>query len=365
MTQMQSVIVALMCATACGSEFHSPFSVPLGMAKAAAHSVPRNIGTEVWLVPAPAGNTLEMARQPETWSRARARVDVFGFYAVQAYDHPGFVCGIPCGENNMANLRTVVPGGMFKWLNDQGIRIAVEAGSVKPYQCTEEAIIDRAVNPVLTSLGNIEESGGRVSYIALDEPLASSTPSGDPRFGPGHIGCGLSSEQTAGLVKFYITKVHENFPHVEIGLIEPYPAFSAEEIMSFVLELEHAGVRLPFFHLDLHLQRQVRERADATTDVRRLREFFRAKGIPFAVIIFGEDGRSNEGYSADAWATARMVAATSGVTGQTVFQSWAESVPGDLTSLKDKPDNIPESDPFSHTGLMLRILDFLRIAPAQ
>jgi hypothetical protein len=190
-------------------------------------------------------------------------------------------------------------------------------------------------------------------------------PSGDPRFGEGHRGCDLDGDTTALFVAAYMRRVTAEFPDVRVGLVEPYPAFSADELISFLLEVERAGIRLPFFHLDMHVQRVVRSRVDAFRDLKRIREFCSARGIPFGTIVFGTDGRSNEAFSRDAWATLRIIASSVGVTEHTLLESWAEAEPGNLTSRKNSPDTIPDENPSSLTGLLLGILDYLRVSLAQ
>lgn len=348
--------VAVLCA--CGDGKSNPASATdVGPRTAAGY---RNTGTQVWLVPVPAGDMMRLAEQPESWPTAQQRIDVVSVHVLQAYHHPGFECGVPCGPNTYPNLMQVVPGGMFKWLSERFI-LGIDSESVKSHACTEELVRGLA-NMTLNAIVNAERHGGRVSYLSMDEPFASGVfPVDTPGFG----GCGLSVHEVARLQRVYNDTIHAAFPRVAIGFIEPYPKFSVEEIMSQLLELEHAGVPIPYFHLDLHLQGAIRERSDVAHDLRRLHEFCRARGIPFATIIFGEDGTSNEGYAADAWATARLIATTTGVTEHTVFQSWAESEPGNLVSRKDKPDTVPETDPFTHTGLVLRILEFFQIQPAR
>src|SRR5512134_886940 len=156
-------VVAAALAAGCGSEFNLPFSnanptlpsnITIGAPpernrsqasdKPTGHeenspqlASPRNVGTRVWLVPVPAGDMLRMAKEPELWMKARARVDVFSFYELHAVSQPGWECGTPCGPNTFEAFRDVIPGGMFKWLHDQGIQLSLETGAVKSYACTE------------------------------------------------------------------------------------------------------------------------------------------------------------------------------------------------------------------------------------
>lgn len=376
-----STVVALaMCAAlGCGSSFS--VSNPLGssgisvgdhgiahassIGRASSVVPPKNAGTQVWMVPPPGGDLINAVQHPELWQSAQDRVDVFSFYFLEAYDHPGFECGVPCGPNTYHALVDAVPGGAFRWVQSRGMAISFEAGSVKEYSCTPDAIVSGAALPAVRAIKNIEDAGATVSYISQDEPFAAglATSYRSP-FGNGQ-GCNKSSADVAQLVKAYVDTIHQSYPNVQIGLVEPYPHFSVDEIMSYVLELEHAGVAVPFFHLDMDLQREVREKQLVLSDLQRLRDFFQAKGIPFGVIIWGADGRSNDAFASGAWATLQTIAPAVGVTEHTILESWAENPPGNMTGSKTKPDVVPESDPMTMSGMLLRMLEYLRVRPVS
>lgn len=326
------------------------------LAGAGRASAQHDLPTEVWLQPAPAGDMLEMFRHPEQWERARAQTDVIGFYSVSAFDFPadpgGYDCGVPCGPNSLANFRAA---DVFRTVTQVwGKKIAIEAGAVKAHSCDD---IRKEAIPALIVLDNITAAGGRADYIAIDESFAAGT---NPVDTPGFGGCGQNIAWTAARVKEYMDIVHARHPETQIGLIEPYPHESADAIMSAILEMEHLGVRLPFFQLDFDFFAGERNKEHYIADIRRIREFCRAKGIRFGVIIWGADGRSNEAYFADAWGSFLTVYAAVGLTEITKFQSWAESEPTNLNSRKFAPDVLPETNPNRHTGFLLRVLDYIR-----
>jgi len=385
---MKRVLAVAVIAAACGSQntynlpgsnLTAPSSVQFGgdgrpapaVAPPAPTGVPeappagfRNRDTQVWLVPAPAGDLQKLAQQPELWPRTQKRVDVVSLYFLHAYHHEGFVCGDPCGPNTYPNLVKAVPEGMFKWLSDRFV-LSFEAGSVKEFSCTAETL-----EPVIlytnVAIANIKKAGGRLSYISLDEPFTAGTANEDRSpFGQPNWGCNLTPEQVAVLQKQFNDGIHARHPEVQIGLIEPYPHFTPDEIMTNILALEAAGITLPYFHLDFDQPRAAREDKDWRSDIARIREFCRAKGIPFGVILVGWDGRTNEQYAAGYWGVARTTLQSVGVTEHTVLQSWAEDPPGQLNSLKHIPDTVPETSDVTHTGLLLRTLEFLGIAPAM
>ncbi len=324
--------------------------------------VPQSSPTQVWLAPVPAGDMIALATHPELWPQARARVDVLEFYQGSAYHDPKFVCGVPCGPNTFPALRDAVPGGFFRWMDEQGIELAMGSGAVKEWSCTERLLRERAIPITLTALKNVEESGGRISYITLDEPFAigATTPKKSP-FGPEITGCMLPVSEVAWLVAIYIRSVHERYPDVQVGLIEPYPHFTPDEIAALIDELRSSGVSVPFFHLDFDQPRAIREGLDMRADLQRIRSICAERSIPFGVSFTGGDGSSNEQFTVDTWAMVRNVFPILGITEHTVFQSFAESIPGDITSKKDKPDTVPETEETTHTGQLLRMLEFMSV----
>lgn len=323
---------------------------------------PKNQGTQVWLVPPPAGDLIRAVQHPELWAKARGRVDVFGFFMIDGYDDPTFQCGNPCGPNTYKALMAAVPGGAFKWIQDQGMLLGMEAPAIKEMTCTRELVLSQAVPPVITSLDNITAGGATMTYLAMDEPFASGVGSYRPR----EIwGCHLARGEVAQMVKLYIDTIHQRYPSIQIGLTEPYPFQSVDEIMSDILELEHAGVVIPFFRLDFDVQRTVREGDDPFSDIPRIREFCRARGIPFGTIIYGANGTSNAAYATDSWTDVRTIYKAVGVTEITTFESWAEDPPGDMRSLKHAPDIVPESDPMTFAGQLLGQLAYMHVLPAR
>ncbi|MCC6404954.1 MAG: hypothetical protein IT405_01030 [Candidatus Yanofskybacteria bacterium] len=358
-------------AWSCGSSWNvaAPSSVSIGsgtqpatVSADGAAGDPRNRGTQVWMNPPPAGDLIRAVQHPELWTEAQKRVDVFAVYFSQAYWHEGYECGNACGPNGFTVLRDA---GAFSWLGER-FTLALEAPAVKEWSCTPELLLSQAALPAVHALDLVQQSGGTISYISINESFAMGTSGYQGQagpFGPSVTGCALPPNEVAALLKLYVDTIHERYPAVRVGFIEPYPYFSADQIMSHLLELEHASVPIPYFHLDMHLKGQVRRGENAAADLRRIREFCRARGISFGVIIFGEDGTSNAQFSADAWAVTQTVAAAVGVTEHTILQSWAEDPPGALNSVKHIPDIVPESDPNSMSGLLLRILRYLKIEP--
>ncbi len=313
-------------------------------------------GTQVWLAPAPAGDMLELARQPDLWPQVQEQVKVFSFYQRQVSDSTGLLCGPFCGPNTYPDFMEAVPGGMIHWLS-QRFQLAVEVVSVKDYSCTDE-MIRQVANGANTVIDNIKTAGGQVTYLSLDEPFTSGTsPVNTPVIG----GCDLQPDQVAQLQRSFNDVVYAKHPEVQIGLIETYPKFSPAQLISFIGALDRAGVSLAFFHLDVDKNAVDNQHVDFANDVRMIREFFAQRNIPFGVIITGADGSSDAKFAAGAWVMLRLVASSIGVTEHTVFQSWTESVRGDQNSPRIHPSTVPQSDPTKHTGQVWEMLKYLGI----
>ncbi len=306
--------------------------------------------SEVWVSPNVASQDFtKLASQPEQWVQARSKITTIGFFIQNLW--PQGSCPI-CGLNTFQNFMDAVPGGMFNWLNANGIKIAIEAGAIKPGDCSAEA----NSSSIIQVISNVQAHGGTVSFVALDEPFASGL-SMNQNSATQQTYCGFSVGKTAEIVKGYMNRVNSMYPGVQIGLIEPYPYFSIKQIESFIDALEIQGVHIPFFHLDFDPgYRDI----DYVGDIREIKEFCRQKNIPFGVIIIGGDGTSNETAANGAMLEAIRIQEAIGIHSQDhiLLQSWLDFPP--TRGSNDQrlyPDNLPESSPVTMMGLVNTILN--------
>jgi hypothetical protein len=299
------------------------------------------IPDRVWFTPAPASaDMVRLFEAADEWSRSRDRIDVFKFYQQHTLAaHP------VVGPNTFEALSRV---GAFRKVGDWGKRLALEAGAVKEFYCTADATgMTESVKSTVTSLAAIEQAGGTVSYLAMDEPFLAgrSLTCGGP--GP---------EPTADRLTTYITGVKRAYPQVRIGLIEPYPAFSVEELAAMLRLTRERGVPLAFLHVDVNLDAVNPRRHYVQRDMARLSVISAAEQVPFGVIVWGVNGDDAALYSADALQLASAFgtgfAQWKRSPDHVIFQSWAESAGGQRAI----PNNLPESDPMSMTGIMERVL---------
>src|SRR5262249_10060430 len=132
-----------------------------------ARSAAQSGGTldRIWF--APDIGTLDLVNlfeHPEEWPRTRGLINVFKFYQQHTFAVPPASVG-PNAYN------ALVQAGAFQRLTEWGIKIALEAGSVKEFYCTPDASgMNQSIQSTVTSLAAVEQAGGSVSYLAMDEP---------------------------------------------------------------------------------------------------------------------------------------------------------------------------------------------------
>jgi hypothetical protein len=274
---------------------------------------------------------LDLFTRSGDWVNARSKLQVFQFHHGNVQSGP---CAI-CGPNVLSALLTVVPGGAFRWLHRQGLRIAIEAGAVKG--CGDQLSVTASAQE---AVGNIIAAGGQVSYLSMDEPFAN-----------GKV-CREALDVRARRVERFIADLNAMFPNLRIGLTEAYPFSSIDELKQDVVALEAAGVQLPYLHLDIDRRHAEQLGKDVGADLRELQAFCAAHRIVFGVIIWGQNGSSNLDYYDDAMQIVNLVAPAIGLPPHLTFQSWAEFPPAIPDDLRLYPDNLPETAPYTHTALI-------------
>ena len=293
----------------------------------------------MWLGPnIGSSDLLGLFTRPEAWPTARARIDVFKFYAAQVLDD---VVACPaCGPNRLSALQRACA---FDRLREWRIGIAIEVGALKGWDCRAEITSPLA----LEAVRRVRSAGAAVRYLALDEPLLGGSE------------CGLDPEESLRRTTIFIRGLQGANPDLAIGDTEPYPVISADALIAWLGGLRREKVGLAFFHLDVDRRRAARTGVDVVTDMRSLRDACRSAGIPFGVILWGDDASSDRAYSEDALRWTETVAdALDGFPEHTLFQSWVTSADG----AQRVPANLPEDDPaaYSHTRLVNEGLALLR-----
>jgi len=294
---------------------------------------------QFWLSPSP--GTIDYIRlfdHPEEWTLARDVTRVFKFYQ----QHTQTPADPIVGPNTYDAL---VRAQAFRRLMQWRKQIAVEVGSVKEYYCTPDASgMRNSIAGSVAAVQAIEQAGGAVSYLAMDEPFVS---------GRARICGGPALEPTADRVATYVAGVRAARPAVQVGLIEAYPFSSADAIEAILTLLDSRGAKSAFLHMDVdwHLSGGEAFRRD----MKRLQTYCGAQQIPFGIIITGYNGDSDTLYADDVAGITELTAQTFGtwtaMPDHIILQSWVES----RTGLRITPTNLPERQPYSHTYMLFGV----------
>lgn len=302
----------------------------------------------VWFTPAP--NSLDMRelflddrKNPAVdWQQVRDRIHVFKFYTSQLLDHHDRAW--PNTYPALADVRAFLK--LVGWHKE----IALEVASVKDYSCdTAEGVAGLASDIIR----RVQADDAWVTWLALDEPLLSAVHE-----------CHVTEGRAAALVADFVRYVKARHPKVKIGLIEPYPALSLDQITRFLRTLDERGVTMAFLHLDVDMQ-AVRAAPPGSTpdvigDLRAFDSLAAARGIPFGFIVWGNASTSDRDYFesavVDGIETLRQAFGDwAHMPDHLIFQSWTIDPAG-----RALPLNLPERMPYTHTFLVEFGLNCLR-----
>ena len=302
---------------------------------------PSEIAAERLAILAPASASLDLGQMfteagAAQWVLARSRTR-----GVQFYQQSLRTFCPTCGGNSLQGLVTARIGGPFAWLSEQGIQIGVEAGAVKEHTCDGVEL----ARVVMEDMAPVYATGSHVTFIAMDEPFTAALPAQDAS---PLSRCEFSIDRTVIEIKRFVDTVHGRYPQIRIGLIEPYPYFTADNIITFISALKNAGVTLPFFRIDFDLRKRRNSDANASADLRRLRNALDQERIEFEVIVTGYDGRTDAGAVASAMALAYEVNGAVGKPNAVVFQDWSN----DRLGTGSPAVNLPEAQVGSLTWLL-------------
>lgn len=154
-------------------------------------------------------DTLELFQQPDAWSQARSLIDTFQFYA------QNIMAGVEVDMATKPNWELVGPNTFkalvnvdaFRKLADWNIKVALEIGAVKPGDCDAMKNADLTVNLIR----RIQDAGGTVDYVAIDEPIPSSKSALWENAMPG-LGCHLTLAEAATATVKYCEAVRDEQP---------------------------------------------------------------------------------------------------------------------------------------------------------
>ena len=282
----------------------------------------------IWFAPLPAdpgmqprGSTdyMQLFRRDARWPRAAKRVRVVKLYDtwITSFATRGQLARI------VSDLRR------------RRMALAVEVLPLVATQCGNGVEGFAEPGHVARLARALKAAGGRISYVAFDEPFAF----GHLYDGPN--ACRWSAEQVARAVGTYVRKLRRWYPGVVAGDIEPLWAGTDPGELEGWLETyaRVTGKHLPFFDLDMDFSRA--DWLEATT---RLQSFARSHGVRFGFIYIG-DGSTDRRWSQTAENRFVAYELKSGLRpDRVIFQSWL-----------DHPDRVlPETKPWTFTWLLDR-----------
>jgi len=222
----------------------------------------------------------------------------------------------------------------FEALQKRGISLAWEMGAISPGKDCGTGTEGYA-GDTEKRLSRIKEAGGRLDYVAMDEP-----------FWFGHFAktkntCALTLSELASNVAKQLSLVYAAFPDVKVGDIEPVIGGSADnfvnELFAWFDEFAKANGRpLAFFHADVSWQ-------GGEEELPVIEAHLRTNKIRFGVVINGDPHASSD----SGWTNAAMDHLQQVVDldrlnpDDIVFQSWddrptrvlPETQPGTLMNL--------------------------------
>jgi uncharacterized protein (TIGR03437 family) len=262
------------------------------------------------------------------WSKAASRVRIFKLYASV------FLDGYLSGSLTDDQIRQVLAD-----ISRRHMALAVEWGPLIPQNCGT-AVEGFTGNDAQKLATRIQQLGGNLEYIMMDEPL---------RFGglySGQNACNWTPEQVAHNAVQAVNVVRSVFPNIIVGdseLIpdnEESPDWLAKYLDWFSAWQKAYGKPLAFFHADV-------DRGYPTwrDDVAAVRQATAQAGIPFGMIYNGQLlDLTDADWISDAVNFFIDYELHSTPPGQVIFQSW-----------NNQPKQVlPETDPSSFTYVIDR-----------
>ena len=233
----------------------------------------------------------------------------------------------------------------FAQMRQWGISLGLEVGAVKPWGITSQTTL-RTDLPLWKRMVRL---GAPLQSIAMDEPLCCTRL-------VLHKSFAYAVEQVAQ----FIAVVRKNYPHIQVGDIEPYPSIPLKEHFLWIDALEKRLAQLhvrglDFYRLDVDWTVFMIRHQGSWQEVKVLENYCHRRKLPFSLIYWCADypwlqrlklagdstwytGMMSQGYN---------YAAIGGRPDQYVIESWV-SAPQKC---------LPDTDAFTFTG---SVKDFVR-----
>jgi hypothetical protein len=296
-------------------------------ANAVEPTVPQS-APQVWFSPAfshgehsGSVDNLALFQASSPWPEARGRVHVFKIAVHTLNQMP---------DEDLAN--------MFSFLDKAHIAFAVEYGMLTASDACGRGVEGFKPENMPTHVANrVKKMGGRIRYIAMDEPLFFG------HYFNGNNACHWTIDAIARNAALNVRQFREMFPNIEIGDIEPVNAIKSNDWSEGVRDWIEAyrketGVPLAFFHDDMIWREPIAGRT------RMLVGLLQAHSIKFGVIFNsrGDVGSDQEWLDSAKRNIDEYRASGLKAPDQVIIQSW-----------KPYPTHVlPESNPLTLTHLV-------------
>ncbi len=301
---------------------------------------------------------MELFSDPTQWEVTRQNIDYFGFYMGTVLPDP-WVCP-DCHGTTLDNFLAV---DAFNKLTQWGIEAEIEVPVIKVGfgGCGLETTQLGDTIPVAYAdwaADTIELHGGTAGMLKLDEPFY---------YGLVYEGgetCGYGVEESAIITADYIEAMKTKHPGIKIIETEPFPYLTVQQHKDWINALEAQlamrGLTLDGYHLDVNrytFSPDFIPRPQDIADLKDIKEFVEGKGIPYGLIYLGQmfPDFEDQVYYDSAMTWINILKANSLEGTDHIFQSWIL----DPNGLATIPTNIPETQPYTHTNLILDGLEVL------
>jgi len=287
---------------------------------------------DLWLGPDVNRDLLEL--QSGSWPIARSRCAVVQGYIQQLYANAENEGGV--GPNYYPRL---AGAGYY---SDLGIPHAAEGPVLKEWDTDPDGGHRgrQAAEQLVVCLDRIRAAGSDLSYESLDSSLLA------------RVALGMSLDAAADAVAHVIQTAHAH-GLARVGLTEAYPATPFHEPIAFANALEERLAQPSHLHLDMDVYAFADRRmpdAQIRGELQWLQTECAARGMWFGIIING--GRVQSQYREYALNTVRRLPTwfDMHLPDRLILQSFEQSA---------FPPLVPETDPISHTGLLVEVAKLL------
>lgn len=237
---------------------------------------PPTVGTrvpEIWLAPNAGSEDLTgLWRRPRKWADLREYVTTVQLYAQNLRGPFDEIHARLVGGNTWVDLAR---SGIGERWGAMGVRLAIEAASLKPGQHVEDN-----TEAVMQAIRNCRRAGLSPEIVMMDEPAAAAKR------------MGMSFDDAAHALVPFEGSVRD--AGVLVGCIEPWPLLTASEHAEWFAALDGHRFELSAYHLDIDVRHGRQEHERDYQWIKALQgvtsgvsECCRHSATPFGVIVPG------------------------------------------------------------------------------